>query len=147
MTNREKYLSQVKGINQERDFSIIELKALNPDITQAEIIKILNLDITQPHISQILTNNKALYYEVFMRENPLASKEGRIEELAKLYNRKKDKGTKKDIADLIEQIRKEQDDKSVILDQSVNHYVQFYRPEPYKKSDMETTRWATDRSV
>lgn len=51
------------------------------------------------------------------------------------------------VAQLIREARIEIEGEKPLIDASVKNYVQIYRPEPYRKKNMETTLRATDRSV
>lgn len=106
---REKYIKEVYGTNKERDYSILELVVLQPNLTYNEIIKALGLDISQARISEILTENQVLKFKLFVSLNPLYLKEGRTFEIVATYLRKKNNGeiSKKDGMDLIEQLRRE----------------------------------------
>ena len=134
---RELYIKQVAGSNQERDYNIIELAALQPHLSYEEIIDFLKLEIGIARLSQIMADNKLLKLKLFAELNPLYLKEGRAFELAQAYMQKKIKNketSKKDMADILQQLSKEIDgDKGVVIDQSQHITYSWDIPTPPKQ--------------
>jgi len=95
------YISRVEGVNKVRDYRIIHLHAMQPELTHQELANVLELDLHQSRIGQILMDNSSLILQVFQTENPLATQEGRNIERAKHYNRKKHK-SRKDAIDILD---------------------------------------------
>jgi len=95
------YISRVEGVNKVRDYRIIHLHAMQPELTNQELVNVLELNLHQSRVSQILMDNSSLILQVFQTENPLATQEGRNVERAKHYNRKKHK-SRKDAIDILD---------------------------------------------
>jgi len=148
MTERDKYIERVKGNNKERDYNLIEHYALYPEKTYVTLATELDLELSEARITQILKENIRLKNDLILLFNPLAHKEGRIAEYIKEYRKKEltQYLTKKDKTDLLEAIRKEQDDKPLI-DNSVRQYVHFYRPEPHDREKVEAKSRPANRSL
>jgi hypothetical protein len=107
-------LPEVKGKNKIRDAQICRLWA--EDLMDLEDIS-RNHGLTIRRISQILYKNKD-----FVKSNQDWEKTKRKRWLKKQI--KKNGGSKKDSADLVEQLRKEDEEGKSMVDQSVhNHYV------------------------
>jgi len=126
---REKCIKEVYGQKKKRDYAILELSALQPHLTYKELIEYLALDITEPRISEILTENKDLRFKLFASLNPLYLKEGRAIELVATYLRKKRTGqlSKKDMVDVLEQLRKEiEGDKPLVSIENHDHKTFVY---------------------
>lgn len=117
-----KYKERIKAESiekRERDYSILELLAYQPELTQDEVIGLLHLDCSQPLISTILRNNMVLYLDMTAKLNPLFLEDGRAVELIKHYRKKNKQGTtKKDVTEILEQIRKEVKGDKPVIDQS-----------------------------
>lgn len=109
-----------KSKNVLRDFEVLKFVAMHPGLKQNQVIEALSLDMTQGRVAQLLKRHRPLLYDMFAVYSPLMRKEGRLFELVRMYEQKKQKGTKKDVADILEQIRRELDDKPLI-DNSVKY--------------------------
>jgi len=119
--SEKQFKDRIKGESQkkkDRDYCILELLAYQPELTQDEVLKLLNLDLTQGCISTIVRNNTQVYLDMVMKLNPLVLEEGRVLELIAMYRRKKNLGTKKDITDILEQLRREIKGDKPVIDQS-----------------------------
>jgi len=149
MTRRDELIQKVSGINKERDFAILELMAYHPEYSQQQILENLNLDFTQANLSIILRNNRILYNTLILELNPLACKEGRLQELIELYRKKKDKGTRKDIVDLLDQIRNELKEEKSLIDQSQSYSftVKIIKNDGENERDRNIPAYETDRSI
>ncbi len=123
---REKYKKEVYGTNKDRDYSILELSVLQPDLTYKELVKTLGIELTEGRISAIFTENQSLRFKMFAALNPLMLKEGRAIELVETYLRKKKiaKISNKDFTDILEQLRKEIEGDKPLIDASThNHFI------------------------
>lgn len=116
----EAFQKRVIGIKKDRDYKVLELLALNPEIHQSQVATILDIKMSQPRISQIIRDNQTLYLDMVINMNPLATKGGRVVELIKHYRRKSNGGSHKDVADLLEQVRKEVEGDKALIDQSTH---------------------------
>ena len=119
--SEKQFKERIKGETQkkkDRDYCILELLAYQPELTQEQVLQILKLDLTQGAISIIVNNNMQLYLDMVIKLNPLATEAGRVLEFIEMYRRKKSLGTKKDIADILEQLRREIKGDKPLIDHS-----------------------------
>lgn len=107
-TVHDEFIPQIYGGNQERDLQILALKADNPSLDYlkiADICKTKGVNLTPERICQIFKRNIHLVGRLCMLINPLATIEGRAMKLIELVNNPR--STRKDIVEVLDQIRKE----------------------------------------
>lgn len=105
------FKKRVFGQNKARDYEILKVSAYEPELTYQQIVEKLELKLTEERVCQILMSNMPLLLDMTDTLNPLANAAGRKRECIRMYRKRKikDEVSKKDMADLIEQVRKEDD--------------------------------------
>ena len=113
---REKILKSIDGVKQERDLSILEYQAMNPQKTYREIKEFLNLDIAEVTIGAIVANNWDKVLRIFALSNLIAGPEGRDFERARAYYKKMEKNieSRKDPLDILNDM----EDNAPVIDNS-----------------------------